>query len=477
MNTNLRTSLQRNKSALSRSLATNSVSIGPASAAELIPTVGELLSDGNAIELVCDANRRQLNLLLSHGTNQKIAPQIDHGGKIYIPLRLEPSLVEAVMLPAQAVEYGSTSELFSTARELFTTHGFPDDVALAVTYHGFSTWFPDCLAAAPCLLIAGPRPEATLLLQLLGCLVRRPLPLIELSAAALASLPMQLYPTLLIDHELLSASKRRLLSASNNRQAFILRNRQFVNTYCAKAIYTGLISENNVSDEAILQVNLTPFSSNLPVLRPDDQQRIAGMFQPKLLMYRIRNIAKVRASTFDLPGLPSGLRLLAHVLGSCMVDAPELQHGLQSLLQNEDERSRAQRFRDSRCVAIEAALASCHTEKMKKAYVGKLTDTANAILRGRGQTRELIPNEMGDLVRALGFIPRRGSEGYAIELTDDVRRKIHRLARDYRVAAMEDGVVRCPYCAEVLKAGAGNEQSVVCEPYVPSAPKFDEERQ
>lgn len=475
MKSNLRTSLQPNKAA--RSLATNSASIGPASAAEPIPTAGELFSDGYAIELVCDASRRDLNLLLSDGTNQKIAPQVEHGGRVYTPLRLKPGLQQAVVLPVQAVEYGSTSDLFSSARELFTTHGFPDEVALASTYLGFSSWFPDCVALAPSLLITGPRPEAIFLLQLLRCLVRRPLPLIELSFGEFASLPTNLRPTLLIDHELLSATKRRLLSASNNRQAFILRNREFANVCCAKAIYVGFGYEKNVSDGACLEINVTPFHAKLPVLRPDDQQRIADAFQSKFLMYRIRNFATVRAATFDLPGFPSALRVHAHVLGSCLADAPDLQHGLQAVLQNEEERNRAQRFRDSLCVAIEAALAHCHMENVTKARIGQLANTANAILKGRGQTRELADNEMGDLLRSVGFVPKRGSEGYALKLTDDLRRRIHRLARDYQVAAMEDRAVRCPHCAEVLEPGAGNEQSPACEPRVPCAPKIDQRPQ
>jgi hypothetical protein len=394
VNTNLRTPLQRNKPA--RSLAANSAAIGPASAAELIPTAGELLSDDYAIELVCDANRRELNLILSDGKNQKIAPRIEHSGQVYIPLRLKPGLLQAVMLPVQAAEYGSTPELFKAVRELFTTRGFPDNVALTLTYLVFSSWFPECVAVSPSLLITGPRPEAIFLLQLLGCLVRRPLPLIELSLAAFASLPPKFQPIFLIDHELLSASKRRLLSASNSRRAFISRNGELVNICSARAIYDGFGSKKNVSDEACLEINVAPFNAKLPVLPPDDQQQIADAFQSKFLMYRIRNFAKVRASTFDLPGFPSGLRVLAHVLGSCVVDAPELQQGLQSLLQNEEERNRAQRFRDFRCVAIEAALAHCHMEKVTKARIGKLTDNANVILKGRGQTRELIFNEMGD---------------------------------------------------------------------------------
>src|SRR6266478_7059322 len=81
--------------------------------------------------------------------------------------------------------FESTVELFTAARELLMSRGFPEEVALTSTYFVFPTWFPEFLPIAPCLSIAGPRPEAALLLQLLGWLVRRPLPLGDVTRSGL----------------------------------------------------------------------------------------------------------------------------------------------------------------------------------------------------------------------------------------------------------------------------------------------------
>ncbi len=421
-----------------------------------LETLGELFGDGRSIELIRDTETGRLNLLFFDGENCTVAPRVEYGGRVYVPADLSPSILRAVTWPTKCIEYGSTQKLFTAVRESFTNHGFPDEVALPTTHVVFSSWFPECLPSAPCLSITGPRPEANLLLQLLGCLVRHSLPLAELSRAGLCSLPMDLQLTLLIDLEHVSRSTLSLLSASNNRNAYVPRKGALVNIYCAKAIYRGDALGDGLFGDAALHINLAPSRGRLPMLDEKARQEIAMTLQPQLVAYRSRNLAKVRESEFDLPGFASPIRILARVLGACIVDAPELQAGLIALLEECQERIRGQRWVDLRCVVIESLLFCCHSREKDRVHVGEITATTSTILKGRGETPPAGPELIklvGGSLRVLEFFPKRDSKGNAIRLTDSVRRRIHRLARDFQVAAVQEGVALCPHCSEILAAG------------------------
>lgn len=418
-----------------------------------IETTGELFSDGRGIELIRDAETGCLNLLFFDGETCTLAPRVEYMGRMYAPADVSPSILRAVTWPTKSTPYGSTDQLFTAVREPLTNHGFPTEVALCATYFVFPTWFPECLPAAPCLSITGPRPEANLLLQLLGCLVRRALPLAEVSRAGLCSLPMGLQPTLLIDLEHLSPSTRRLLSASNSPNAYVPWRGALVNLYSAKAIYRGDSLGDGLFGDAALRINLAPSRGRLPILDASTQQEIASELQSRLVAYRSRNIGKVRESEFDLPAFGSPTRILARVLGACIVDAPDLQAGLVPLLEEHEEKIRAARWVDLRCVVLEALVFHCHRGQEDRVYVGEITRTAAVIQKGRGETAQLEPRAIGHLLRSFGFCLRRDSKGWALALTDTVRRRIHRLARDFDLSAVREGVAMCGHCAEIVVAG------------------------
>jgi len=374
-----------------------------------IETSGEVFADGRGIELIRDAETGRLKLLLSDSENCSVAPRVEYGGRVYVPASLDSGILRAVTLPTKFADYGSTDQLFAAVRDSFTNHGFPMEVAHPATYFVFSTWFLECVPTAPCLLITGPRPEASLLIQLLGCLGRHALPLAEVNRVGLSSLPMDLGPTLLIDGEQLSPFTRRLLAASNNRHAYVPWKGTLVNVFCSKAIYCGgTLGDGLLSDIALL-INLGPTRNGLPILGVRTEQEIATALQPQLLAYRSRNITKVRESQFDLPAFASPIRILARVLGACIVNAPELQASLIPLLEEYQEKIRGQRWVDLRCVVIESLLFYCHSGEKDRVHVGKITATASAILKARGETPPADPELIklvGGLLRVLGFFPK-----------------------------------------------------------------------
>jgi hypothetical protein len=415
-----------------------------------LETYGEAFSDGTCIELVKDSETGRLQLLAFDGEKQTRGARVELGGQLYVPPELHPSILQSMTLPADCVEYGTTDKLFTAIEETLINNGIPEDAALRLTYFAFAACFTDCLPAAPCLVITGSRPETLLAFRLLGCLVRHPMPLIDLSMASFRSAPMSLQPTFLIE-QVVQPSMVRLLIAANNRDASLPSKGGLVNVYSAKAIYRGMIADDTLLGDGVLQINLLPSRGKLPVLDVRAKKAIENQFQPMLLMYRARNIDKVRNSEFDLPEFASGIRILGRILGAPLVDAPELQAALRPVLQGQQEKIRAQRWLDARCVVIEAALAFCHRGQTDRAHVGAIADSATEILKGRGESVKLEDKEVGAMLRSVfGIIPKRDAKGFAVRLTEDIRRKIHSHAHLLDVASLEDREARCPHCIEVF---------------------------
>jgi hypothetical protein len=420
------------------------------SPASPIETGGEFLPDGKSISLIQPLESDCLQLVFADGKDAKIAADVEYRRRTYVPPKTASSFREAIIFPSGIRDFGSTIALFTGIKDSLVRRGMPEEVAQSATYFGFGSWFTEVLPAVPFLLISGPRPSAILLLQLLGCLVRHPLPLVEISASSLRAVPMQLRPTLLIDNEFARNPLLRLLSASSNRNANIVRKGGVMNIFSAKALYRGEEPEDDSIGNGALRIDLFPSDRTLPILTLRDRQKLAAEFQPALLAYRVRNIEQVAAAQFDYAGVPQEVRPLAGLLAGCIVGAPELQAGVGPLLQTQHSRFRAERWVEPRCVVIEALLSHCHRKGQDGdlVRVGQIAQDVAAILKGRGETMEIQPRAIGATLRVLGLIAKRDGHGYGFALTESFSRRIHGLARQLDVAGVQEGRRMCSHCGE-----------------------------
>ena len=85
----------------------------------ICPTVGEILPDGRAIELVTGGSPDTLALLYFGGKQCLIAPQIQVGLTTYVAPVLDSSVLRATRFPSGAAEYGGTETLFWKVAGLF----------------------------------------------------------------------------------------------------------------------------------------------------------------------------------------------------------------------------------------------------------------------------------------------------------------------------------------------------------------------
>jgi len=419
-----------------------------------IGTAGEVFTDGTVIELIRDRDStEQLKLLVWNGADVRVGNRVEYNDHVYVPPALDPTIVRALRLPSQSAPYGTTRGLFNELRKQFRQYtALSENFVSLVCSFAICTWFADCLQAAPCLLLVGPSVnEAGKVLQLLDRVCRHSLLLGELTAAGFCSLPMRLCPTVLINQQALGVPILRLLRTSNARNLYVVRNGHALNLFCSKAILSMGPLEDTLFNGSAIRIPVTPSRRPLPILDERVLQGIANDLQPKLLAYRLANLAKVQNSEFDAPQFNSPMRELARTLGASIADDQDLQAGVISLLQDRNEEVLAERWTDLYAVVIEGVLFFCHDEGRHSVYVGEVAVAANTIMRGRGEKVELEARAIGEKLRYLG-LPTcpRDSRGYKLVLTESVRRRTHELAHDFDVPSVGDGTVRCVHCIPLM---------------------------
>jgi hypothetical protein len=414
-----------------------------------IRTCGEVFPDGAMIDLIQKAGI--LSFFVFDGENGSIVPETQFRNRLFRPAKFSRMIRRVVKFPTKAIPFGSTTRLFAAIQQLFTGHGFLEEVAAAAAYFIFATWCIEALPMAPCLVITGPWLEASLLLQLLRCLVRRSLLLGEVTRHGLRSLPMELRPTLLINAGQIGSATMELLRSSNLRNTFFPSKDGVMDLFCAKAVYCGVTGGSAILGESALDINLLPSQGRLSILDGKFGDQLADEFQSKLLAYRSHNFLEVRGSRFDLPEFTSATRILARVFGAPIVDAPALQAGLTRLLRDHEEKKLETSWTDLRRIVLEAILHHCHQECGEKVYVGGISKTVNGILKGRGESVQREAREIGPVLRGLGLITKRDSAGLAILLDSTLCRGIHQLAHGYGLLAIRKREAGCPQCHTLME--------------------------
>lgn len=82
--------------------------------------------------------------------------------------------------------------------------------------------------------------------------------------------------------------------------------------------------------------------------------------------------------------------------------------------------------------------------------VGEITETANALLKDRGESSKLEAKRTGLMLRSLGLVPRRDAQGFFLELTAETRRKLHKLVQDHQIDVGPRSETNCRDCAELF---------------------------
>lgn len=419
-----------------------------------IETLGKVFADGCFIEPVHNAiDHDSLALMLFNGTSAEIAQRVEHRGGVYVAREVDPSILRELYLTTKIQPMDSVPQLFADLVQLihrFT--GLRDKSARLVARVVLSTWVADARSAAPSVMFVGPDcRELTQLLNLLKVLSRHALLLTEVTAGGLYSLPMEMGLTLLINQPELSEPVERILNAARNRENKIPRRGNLLRPFCSKAIHVAGYFQAAID---AVRIPILPTGRALPVLDDEELIRIADDFQPRLLSYRFANYGKVKASQFDNSICDYAIRESINTLAACTPECPDLQAEIVGIVADDAAEVRQERWTDPPVVLVESLLMACHAPSDPAPYCGKIADVMVTMFSARGVERSFKPNQVGTMIRRLGFtLEPRDSQGVKLRLTKAVRSKIHQLARDFAVPSIDDRFPGCDHCADLDKNG------------------------
>lgn len=378
---------------------------------------------------------------------------VRHNHRVYRVPNLGGTPLSNISLPDHKMEpYGSTAELFQAVKAVFNDHAAcSEPTAQLLTYWVFASWFADCFTFAPSLVITGPARESDSLLLLLSYVCRLPLLLAAIGPAAFASLPLEFTPTLLIREPDLGKRMLALLRASNSRSYLMVASGGMRDLYCPKALYLGERAPVGILGSHTIYMELSPSLASVSNRGLPTRQRVLQL-QNRLLSYRVINAAKVVNSSFDATFLPD-IRVVARVLGACIVDDVKLQADLVPLLAKQEEKLSTRR-KDLDATVLEALLLHCH-EQQSKIFVRDITKTVHRICKERGERLEVAVEEVGHKLKSLGLLTRRlGSAGRGLKLDQETQALVHERANVYHLISPDYQDEDCHHCQRLQVIGA-----------------------
>ena len=411
---------------------------------------GEIFADGAMTEMVSSpSGLHKPDLLLWNGRKAKVGPSVEHRGCIYQAAELHPSLYQAMRFPSGCHNYGSARGLFESINDLFKHHlALPERESSLLACFSIATWLADRLPSAPSLTISAPYQELGIdVLRLLACLCRHPLMLAEVSPGGFRSLPMHLSLTLLLNQQELRPTMQRLLRASSHRGFHLPGNRGgVIDLYGPKAIFCGNDAALDILDGGVIHISAAPSQLRSSALDERVLNEIANAYQPRLLMYRLKNAGKGLESPVDVSNFTFATRELARGLAACFPEDPELARDTVQLLRPQDEEIRGLRACDVNCGIIEIFWGLVHDGKQREVRVDELAKLVNALLRSRGETLEYSAEEIGWRLHNLNIPRHTSSSGRNVVLGRDTSQSVHRLARDYDLPCAQGVKAGCPDC-------------------------------
>jgi len=243
--------------------------------------------------------------------------------------------------------------------------------------------------------------------------------------------------TLLICQPSISSKLSNVLQAATRGDAPILRGGELLDLFGAQVISCDAGIEGWPG--GVLRIPCVPNGDRLPALDKATQQRVTEELQPKLLAYRFARYAEASISRFDSSKFAMPLRGLAKTLAAVTPGDAELQDELHSLLEDKNTEIKSANWIDLNTVIIEALLVFCREARKPSVYVGEIGDMAKAILRGRGEVRELDPGEIGRRLKSLGFVTApRDAKGVTLELSNKVCVQVQALANQMGVPGAQE---------------------------------------
>ncbi len=320
-------------------------------------------------------------------------------------------------------------KLFADVKDVLARRSYLSETDSAtVAYWVISTWFVDVLWINPCLVITGPAHEATNLLHLLDDLCANSGLLAGVQWSDIKYLARG--STLLISKPDLDSRTAVLLGNLTNRRFSFMEGQSWRHCAASVAIYIGENSTvRQIQNSISIDVTASPNAKPRPFARPLDRK--ADPLVISFGEYSRRNREKVQLMEFAPAGLSLETYAIANALGSCLVDAADLQTQLIALLKPRDQQRLAERSESLEALTVAAALNLCQQGR-DELFVKDIAIELNRLLEARGETQRLNPEKVGHGLKRIGLLTRRLSQaGNGLRLDQATRQHLHALAEVY----------------------------------------------
>jgi hypothetical protein len=379
------------------------------------------------------------------GHEQSLGEIIARADSVRAPLQATP-------LPTGSARYGTIDELFSRLQQAIAGLAFlPEQTSALLTFWTIGTWFAESLPIAPGLAMVGPEFEGDLTLRTLRSFCRYPLMMAGADVSSLRRVDWRSTPTLLFYGPSLTKQMATILGCATSRGYMVGDAGQYKDCYGPKAIYVGQEVSTDRMPHCSLQVRLQP-ASLVPATKHSVSvtEALVQDLRNQLQRYRCENLTRVYNSDFDASLLTSDTRAIANALGACVIDSPDLQSQLISLLTPVESQREADRSTGIEAVTLQATLTLCHAGK-QELLVGEIANEVNRVQKARGERLTYSAEKVGHSLKKVGLYTRRlgnAGRGLVLELAAKVR--LHELAAAYGGAGLDQDEknLHCHLCTQ-----------------------------
>ncbi|HXZ32496.1 MAG TPA: hypothetical protein VEH30_09460 [Terriglobales bacterium] len=403
---------------------------------QLRTIVGERLPNGIVLDLVREPSG--LMVIQFNGSQTVTGRTLVIDEVSYCPPILDPTIDAAIIFPCCATEYGNDARLLRRVADVYCKHaGLPWDLAVYTAVWILRTWVFELSPIRPTLCVrAENMAQALPVFRIFRVLCRRALSVAELKR----ELPFFLQLTMLVNDRKMPLRGSEFWTSANYVDTFILGPRGTIRQIaCSRAVLLQTYDplEAWAEDGNAMHMQLPPGKGCVP--SDASLAALAEEFQPQLQMFRFRHLRPaLDTNSAILQKLPDCE--LTRELLPCIPDDTEVIEALAPLLQSHQQDARDRRSREPRVAIVEVLWTPVH--KPGEATATKIAKLLNALLRSRGEFRELNAHEVGRLLNRIGLVTHRG----VLTFNADVRQRVHELAAQFHLEL--PAVEGCPICSK-----------------------------
>lgn len=415
--------------------------------------VSAIGKEGQIIETVYRSSSSEMALVIAQGSNIQIAPKWATGSKTYVPINPSNNLIRnnAVLLPSEPAEYGSTQSLITELQQYIARY-----VSLSVHALGISaayvllSWVYDAFNELPYLRFRGDYGTGkTRALIVVGSLCYKSFLASGASTVSPIFHTLDTFRGTLVFDEAdfrFTDEKAELVKILNNGNAKgfpVLRtcitqqrefNPQAFVIFGPKIVGMRRSYDDKALESRFLTIEMeTGRSAGVPINLPDEQKGEALLLRNKLLMYRLRTrpAAAVDPTLAD-PALEARINQILLPLLSVIPDR-ELRTIIRRTARATQENILTVRSvsAEGHALSIAVRLAEEHPQTL----IG-LSEIATAFMAhyGAEYDRPITNRWVGALLRRLGLILYKSNGVFVVGPNQEERLKA--LCTRYGVAPM-----------------------------------------